>query len=69
MSAVPPPLPLETRGLSDRTVEVLKLGPAAWYADHLAHRTDCWCAPAGPDKTCDQGESLWRLRPGGGGRT
>lgn len=69
MSAAAPPLPIEARGLSARTMEVLRLGPGAWYADHLVNRETCWCAVEGPDRACDTGEALWRLRPGGGQRT
>lgn len=68
-------LPPDVRGLGERSRVVLGLSPVAWYADHVAQAEhilvnpgwssrwwSCGCREEGPDRACDVGEALWRLR-------
>jgi hypothetical protein len=57
--------PLATVELSAATMRALLLVPTAWYTEHVkVSRSACSCTASGPDRRCDVGESLWRLRPG-----
>ena len=36
--------------------------PEAWYRGHVGAAGPCGCNLDGPDRSCDVGESLWRVQ-------